>query len=201
MYLGDEGFIICTMAFGDDVSRIPQFPIGRLFDVTGLRPRNGLAGVLYLWEHTKGFRRLEAHDFSFPFVFPYDMTAVLNDFATRISVQYRHPGAFANVAWQVQQVQDKLTNDPGYPNLVVYGTDMEGEPVGPLRQWRYEEHGMRKRPTHITQGLNVVRETTWSHDDGRYVPRTDGAIPVECTSRTAVEVVSNVPVIFEHFHC
>ena len=81
---------------------------------------------------------------------------------------------------------------------MVYGSDMEGKPVGPLRLWRFEEGDMHPRATYIFRGLKVVAETMWSNDDYRYIPRPDKTQTVECTSRTAVEDVSHVPAITEY---
>ncbi len=82
VYLGQEGYIVCTLAFGADVERIPENPVGLSVDMVGLKPRGGQIGVLYWDAQTQLVKRLEQYDRNVPRSFPYDTTEVSNDLAT-----------------------------------------------------------------------------------------------------------------------
>ena len=54
VYFGDEeGYIVCTLASGDDVQRVPHASrLNALATVSALKPRTGNNGVLYWTERT-----------------------------------------------------------------------------------------------------------------------------------------------------
>ena len=125
-------------------------------------------------------------------MFPYDASVETVDFATPAYAAACNLGDIVALVMRPYSVEAKTTSDKGEPYLVLYGRDMSGQPIGPLRLWRHQEGDVEAFSTYIIRGLKVVTETVWSADLNKYVPREDNAKTVECTFRTAVEDVSHV---------
>ena len=180
--------------------RILENPVGLSVDMVGLKPRGGQIGVLYWDAQTQLVKRLEQYDRNVPRSFPYDKTEVSNDLATCEFIQTAQVGEFVALVLRTNSVEDGATS-AGEPYLTIYGLDMDGVAVGPLRLWRWTqaESGIAIGSVYIIRGLEVAKETTWSDDAWKYVPREDGAQTVECGFRTAVEDVTNVAAIMEYF--
>lgn len=71
--LGYEGCTICTLAFGEDVARIPPTIVGKLVDVNGLKHCIRQNGVLYWSEHTEVILQLEPHHLDYCIICPYNL--------------------------------------------------------------------------------------------------------------------------------
>ena len=77
-------------------------------------------------------------------------------------------------------------------HLQVHGVDLQGESVGPLRLWRFEEGDVRSRSRVVLRGLKVVAASVWDAEQWAYVSHKDNPPVVECSFRTAVEDVTSV---------
>ena len=53
-----------------------------------------------------------------------------------------------------------MTNDKGEPWASVYGLDIDGTYLGPLRMWLFEEEDITASQTYILRGMRVVVETS-----------------------------------------
>jgi len=199
VYLGQDGYTICTMALGDDVSRIPNASRGSLADARGLKPRMGQVGVLQWDAGTNLALRLEDHDTESPRIFPYITDAISDDFATKAHMQGAAVGTFIALVLRAQAVEERVSDYTGDSYLVVHGIDMDGSMVGPLRLFRFDSDDMDFGRVYIVRGLKVVVDTQWSYEQHQYVPRVDGTKNVECSYRTALEDVSDVDAIMQYF--
>ena len=85
VYFGDDmGRVICTLATGDDINRIPAtVPQNAYVDISALKPLAGQLGVLYWTESTQMSLRLRPGDSGCNYIFPYDvMSDYSKDFAS-----------------------------------------------------------------------------------------------------------------------
>ena len=198
VYLGQDGFVICTAAFGACVQKMPQeLPVG-LVDVQNLRPKPGQTGLLHWEETTRVVKRMVKTDGGVPQAFPYDTSAVSQDLATCGYIQDSQLGQFVALVLLVISVEDKWTEATGDPYALVYGKDMDGVATT-LRLWRFEEGDVQQGLIYIVRGLKVVADTYWNADQWKYVPRDDGSKTVECGWRTALEDVTHVGAIAQYF--
>ena len=199
IYLGQEGYIVCVMVFGSDVQALPRLETltGRFVDFVSAKARAGQKGVLYYDEHSRMVEREQEHNSVNTPRFEYHVSELSPDMATREFVQSMHVNDFVSIALRITQLEESMTNNTGEPYLSIYGTDMDGTTMGPIRLWRWttEDGGMELSGTYVLRGLRVVKETSWSYDKETYAPREDGAMTVECNFRTAVEDVSDVEAI------
>ena len=109
VYFGDdEGYVVCTLAYGDDVSRVPS-SVNVLVDVFSLKPRPGQMGVLYWSEDTLVRMRLEANDTGAPAAMPYDVSRFSKEFAALTTVQEANIGDFVALVAKVLAVEEKAT--------------------------------------------------------------------------------------------
>ena len=47
VYFGDDGYVVCALAYGDDVLRVPSIDrVNSLVNIDGLKPRAGAFGTL-----------------------------------------------------------------------------------------------------------------------------------------------------------
>ena len=196
--MGQDGFVICTAAFGACVQKVPRvLPVG-LVDVQNLRPRPGQTGLLHWDETTRVVKRLVETDGGVPQAFPYDTSAVSQDLATCGYIQDSQLGQFVALVLLVISVEDKWTEATGDPYALVYGKDMDGVATT-LRLWRFEEGDVQQGLIYIARGLKVVSDTYWSAEHYKYVPRDDGSKTVECCWRTVLEDVTQVSSIAQYF--
>ena len=198
VYLGQDGFVICTAAFGACVQKVPlQTPVG-LVNVHNLRPSPGQVGLLHWEETTRVVKRLVETDGGFQQAFPYDTSAVSQDLATCGYIQESQLGQFVALVFLAISVEDKWIESSGDPYAVVYGKDMDGATTT-LLLWRFEEGEVQQGQIYIARGLKVVSDTYWSAEHYKYVPRDDGSKTVECCWRTALEDVTQVSSIAQYF--
>ena len=198
VYLGQDGFVICTAAFRACVQKMPQeLPVG-LVDVQNLRPRPGQTGLLHWEETTRVVKRLVETDGGFPQAFPYDTSAVSQDLATCGYIQESQLGQFVALVFLAISVEDRWTESAGDPYALVIGRDMDGVTTT-LRLWRFEEGDVQQGLIYIARGLKVVAATYWDADRWKYVPRDDWSKAVECCWRTALEDVTHVSGIAQYF--
>ena len=134
-----------------------------------------------------------------PVSFPYHTEEVANYFATWAWVQECKKGAFVDLVVQVTQAEQKETSTSNEPYMQVWGKDMEGAAVGPLRFWRHTEEEIEERITYIFRGMKVVSDQMWSEDLWKYVSKPDGPQTLECNPRTAIENVDGVSAIMAYF--
>ena len=124
--------------------------------------------------------------------FPYDTSAVSQDFATWAYIQESQLGQYVALVFLAIGIEDKWTDGNSEPYALVYGRDMEGATTKPMRFWRFEEGDVQQGSIYIARGLKVVADKYWNNEEYRYVPRTDGVKSVECCWRTALEEVTHV---------
>ena len=201
IYCGQQGYVVCVLAFGDDVQRLPLDDIvGTDIDLSNVRSRLGQVGVLY-WDEHSSLAVVSHHDTSVPPPFPYDISEVAQDFATMDYVQNAEVSSYVALVLLAHQVQQNETYNTQQPFLGINGVDMAGRPVGPIRLWRWTEADADMRPgnVYIIRGLKVVKETQWSDALYSYAPRDDGRQAVESSFRVAIEDVSHVEGIWAFF--
>ena len=198
VYLGQDGFVICTAAFGACVQKVPHvLPVG-LVDVQNLRPRPGQTGLLHWEETTAVVKRLVETDGVAPQAFSYDTSVVSHDLATCGYIQDLQPGQFIALVFLAISVEDRWTESSGDPYVLVYGRDMDGATTT-LRFWRFEEGDVQQGSIYIARGMKVVADSYWNAEQWKYVPREDGSKTVECGWRTALEDVTQVSSIAQYF--
>ena len=59
---------------------------------------------------------------------------------------------------------------------------------------------MSQGNVYAARGMKVVADTYWDSVTWKYLPKDDGSKTVECTPRTALEDVTNVPDTVQFFH-
>ena len=199
MYLGQDGHVICTAAFGTTALKvsatIPEGPV----NVNHLCPKPGQIGLLHWDEQTTMVTLFADNVAPNPNGFPYDTSAKSQDLATRACIQECNLGESVALVLYVLSVEYKWTEGTEDPYAVVYGTDMDGSATGALRLWRFEEGDVQQGSIYIIRGLKVVTETCWNNDLWKYAPRDDGSKTVECCWRTALEDVTQVREIAKLF--
>ena len=65
--------------------------------------------------------------------------------------------------------------------------------------WRFKEGELLTNRIYILRGMRVAKETDWSAWTETYVPFDDDRQKIECSFRTAVEDVTDVQSIKDHF--
>ncbi len=159
VYFGDgEGYIVCTLATGADVLRMPPTSaLNALATVCALKPRAGNKGVLWWTENTAVKLHLEDVDQGRPPAFPYDVS-VSTDFATVAFAREAKLGDFIALVFKACAVETKYTYESNEADLEVEGVDIEGVPTGALRFWRFEEHEIAEGHVYIARGLKISPE-------------------------------------------
>jgi hypothetical protein len=134
-------------------------------------------------------------------VFEYDLSEPYQNMATLEFVKGLQVGDFVGIVLRITYLEEGETSNTSEPFLCIYGTDMDGITVGPIRLWRWTaaDCGMQIGGTYVLRGLRVVKETVWSDEKWGYVPREDGAMTLEHNFRLAVEDVSSVEHITAFF--
>jgi hypothetical protein len=110
-------------------------------------------------------------------------------------------GDFVGIVLRITYLDEGETSTTSEAFLTIYGIDMNGITVGPIRLWRWTaaDCGMQIGGTYVIRGLRVVKETIWSDEKWGYVPREDGVMTLEHNFRLAVEDVSSVEHITAFF--
>ena len=109
-------------------------------------------------------------------------------------------GTHIDLVLSIFLAEERCTQDSRQERyLSVNGADMEKVPVGPVLLWGYAAGEVVCGNIYIIRGLKVVAAKSWSYDDWKYFPRTDGARALDCTYRTAVEDVSGAQAITRIF--
>ena len=192
VYFGDdEGHVVCTMMYGDEVKRAPlRTSLGSLVDVTELRARPGQRDVLIWTPETRVTIILEPQHTSARKTYPYETHAGTHDFVTWSSVKDVNLGDHVSVALKVLAVEEKFTWEKGEPYLEMTGRDYEGYVDWRLRLWSCEEGDVLPGHTYMFRGLKVTAERVWDDVKYQYVPGpSDGERKVEFGSRSAYEEV------------
>ena len=202
MYFGQDGYIVCTIAYGKCVLQAQAMSSSSLpskVDVLALQTRIGDPGVLYWTEATKIVQRLEAVHRTTGCDFSYDVSEVSKDLATYDYVQNAHVGTKVALVLRVAALESKTTYESHEPYLEVHGVDMDGTQVAFLRLWQWTCNEMRIGGTYIIRALEIKVATHWSMHEARYVPKSDNSKTLACTNLTAVEDVSHVLPITSFF--
>ena len=201
VYFGDDmGNVICTLATGDDVNRIPATVSQNAYvDISSLKPQAGELGVLYWTESTQMSLRMRPSDSGCDYIFPYDVTSDYSkDFADMAFVRKCAVGTYVAIAMRINDVQAKWSaiNEP---YLQLMGVDTEGGVVGPLRLWQREEGDIKIGGAYVVRGLKVVNDRAWDSTRGMWIRSADAPKIIECSVRTACEDVEGVESITQYF--
>ena len=172
VYFGDDiGRVICTLATGDDVNRIPvTFPRNAYVDISCLMPQAGQLGLLHWTESTQMSLRMRPRDSGCNYIFPYDvMSEYSKDLASMAFVQQCAAGSYVAIAMRITEVQPRWTSVQNRPYLQLWGVDTEGGVVGPLRLWQLEEGDIRIGGAYVVRGLKVVHDRWWDSARGIWI--------------------------------
>jgi hypothetical protein len=201
VYFGDDkGKVICTLATGDDVNRMPA-TISRYahVDISSLKPQAGQLGVLHWTESTQMTLRLRPRDSGCNYIFPYDVTSDYSkDFASMAFVRESAVGTYVAIAMKITDVQPKWTSTQAEPYLQLMGVDTEGSAVGPLRLWQHEEGDIKPGGAYIVRGLKVVNDRVWDPAKSMWTRSPDAPKTIECSVRTACEDVEDIESITQY---
>jgi hypothetical protein len=201
VYFGDDmGRVICSLATGDDVNRIPAtVPQNAYVNISALKPQAGQFGVLYWTESTQMSLRLRPSDSGCNYIFPYDVKSdYSNDFASMDFVRECTVGTYVAIAMRITDVQPKWTSAQNQPYLQLMGVDTEGGVVGPLRLWQREEGDIKLGGAYVVRGLKVVNDRAWDSTKGIWIRSADAPKIIECSARTAWEDVEDVESITQY---
>ena len=202
VYFGDDmGRVICTLATGDDINRIPTTLTRYAYvDISSLIPVAGQTGVLNWTESTHVTSRLRPRGSGSDYIFPYDVVSdYAKDFASMAFVRECAVGTYVAIAMRITDVQIRYTSTQNEPYLQIMSVDTDGCNVGPLRLWRFEEGDIRPGGAYVVRGLKVVNDRAWDHAKGIWVRSTDTQKTIECSVRTAFEDVADVESITQYF--
>jgi len=201
VYFGDDtGKVICTLATGDDINRVPAtLPQNAYVNISALKPQAGELGVLYWTESTQMSVRLRPSDPGCKYIFPYDvMSDYSKDFASMAFVGECAVGTYVAIAMRINDVQAKWTSTQNEPYLQVMGVDTERNVVGPLRLWQREEGDIKIGGAYVVRGLKVVNDRAWDSTRGMWIRSADAPKTIECSVRTACEDVEDVESITQY---
>ena len=190
MYVGDAGYVACIMAFVKAASMSTEDYVGCLVDITSVKPRQGQLGIIEATAETLVSKRFESVRSELPCVFPYFTENVDDHFATMDHARRASINTHVDIVVRCTIVEER-TKDDGESYLIVYGVDMDGATVGPLRMWRFCENNAHAQNIYIVRGLKVVADRQWSDHVWDYVTCTDGSKQLQCDYRTAIEDVTH----------
>ena len=204
IYIGQEGYIVCIMTFGPEVKCLSpgcehlETLTGCFVDLYNLKARLGQKGVLYFDDQSRLSECKQDHGTP---LFEYDLSEPYQNMATLEFVKGLQVGDFVGIVLRITYLEEGETSNTSEPFLCIYGIDMDGITVGPIRLWRWTaaDCGMQVGSTCVLRGLRVVKESIWSDEKWAYVPREDGAMTLEHNFRLAVEDVSSVEHITAFF--
>ena len=126
--------IVCVIANSESVlNRVPgPERVGALYDVTELVPRPGQRGMLYWSEQTQVRFRLSAAQ--------YSHMAFLDSYDTYAAIQLASLNAYLSPIVKVVSVETKWTSTAKPdPYLEIYASDRDGQYLGPMRLWRFND--------------------------------------------------------------
>ena len=132
MYVGQEGRVLCIVAFGSNVDTgFPDSMLDGLVDVCNVRPKLGERTTLVWDGSSKLIKHLRPHmDHSVRF--EYDCSTVCDDFGTIAHAQGKDNGAMVALVMKVTSLEE-LESSNGEPYLVVRGrSKVKGVFAGPL---------------------------------------------------------------------
>ena len=201
VYFGDDtGKVICTLATGGDINRVPAtLPQNAYVNISALKPQAGELGVLYWTESTQVSARLRPSDPGCKYIFPYDvMNDYSKDFASMAFVGECAVGTYVAIAMRINDVQPKWTSTQNEPYLQLMGVDTERGVVGPLRLWQREEGDIKIGGAYVVRGLKVVNDRAWDSTRGMWIRSADAPKTIECSVRTACEDVEDVEAITQY---
>ena len=193
------GRLICTVATGDVIKRIPATVAQNAYvDICALKPIVGQLGVLSWTESSQMSLGLRPSDSGCRYIFPYD---VMNDYSKDVAsmafVRECAVGTYVAIAMRINDVQAKWSaiNEP---YLQLMGVDTEGGVVGPLRLWQREEGDIKIGGAYVVRGLKVVNDRAWDSTRGMWIRSADAPKIIECSVRTACEDVEGVESITQY---
>ena len=192
VYLGDDkGRVICTLATGDDVKRVPAtFPRYAYVDITALVAQPGSPGILYWTKRTEMSLRSRPGNSKSNYIFPYDVTSDYSkDFASMNFVRECSVGTYVALPMRITDVVSKWTSTQNEPYLELFGFDIEKGKVGPLRLWNYEEGDINPGSAYFVRGLRVVNDRAYDQATGTWYRSPDMPKIVDCNPRVACEDV------------
>ena len=199
VYFGDDkGRVICILATGDGLKQIPAtVPQDTYVDITSLKPQSGQLGVLYWTERTQMSLRPRPRDSGCNYIFPYDVTSnYSNDFASMAFMRECTVGTYVAIAMRITDAEQKYNKrDDAY--LSIEGFDTEGEAVGPLRLWKYEEGDINPGDAYVVRGLKVVHDRVFDDAKQLWTRSNASDMVIECSPRTACENVEDIRSITE----
>jgi hypothetical protein len=201
-YFGDEdGYAVCTVAFDADVKNVPgNQPSGSLVDVTALRPCLGRRDLLYWSEHT--FIR-NCHTFirnvhqELPGIaydggcFNYVANVKSTEFITKATLQEQRPASIVSMLLFIVRTEERTTKKLE-KFMSVHASDTNGDSIGPVRFWRWEEGDIAMGRTYVVRGLKVAKTRQWDNIHKRFTLLQDGANTVEMCKLTVVEDVTDI---------
>ena len=200
VYFGDDtGKVICTLATGEDVKRIPvTLPQNAYVDISSLMTQAGQLGVLHWTDSTQVSLRWRPRHSGCNYMFPYDvMSDYSKDFASMAFAQQCAVGTYVAIAMRITDVRTRWTSTD-QPYLEVMGFDTEGVGVGPLRIWLHEEGDIRLGGAYLVRGLKVENDGSWNSAKGVWIRCAGTAKAIGCSVRTALEDVSGVESITQY---
>jgi hypothetical protein len=199
MYIGQGSHIVCTIAFGEDVGRVPRDVVNMEVNCLKMKQRHGQHGTLYWDENTTVVKHLDRIDSNAKYEFPYETNEVSNEFATDAHVQNARIGEIISLVLYVLDAEQSQTQNTAEPFMRVHGLDMDGVSCGPLRFWRTTSEEIEQGLYYIFRGMKVIAETQWCNQANKYIPREDNRKTIEVTFRTAAEDVSHISSITSIF--
>ena len=129
---------------------------------------------------------------------PYDASSVGSCFASYQYAQECEVNTFIDLVLFVKACEQKETTT-GDSFLQVYGIDIDGHNIGPIRLWRFGQQDMEARVVYIVRGLKVVMESYWCNTQLKYIQSPNQTKSLEASWRTAIENVNEVPEIAAYF--
>ena len=148
---GDEGRVICLLAFGDCVEILrpyidQNYP---LVNCCAVERRPGKT-ELFLTKESVLTTCLKPTDRDAPRTFPYKV----DHLATKTTISQAMMHSFVDLVLRAYAVEERATAD-GDPYLILSGQDMDGEDFGPLRLWQYEDGDVVDGIIYIFRGLKA----------------------------------------------
>ena len=182
----DNGYTICTMAYGEDVKRVPSPDrVGARTDIGGLRVRPGQKNTLVWTSDTRPIMRLE-REHTTPAA--PQRSPLAQDWAAWSVVSQTKLGDHVSVPLEVLSAEEKYTRGQGEPYLEVGGRDHEGNGSYVLRMWSHVEGDVSAGHIYMFHGLKVSTERVWDDAKWQYVAGpSDGERKLDCDYWTAVE--------------
>ena len=142
-------------------------------------------------------QKLPRHDASMS-SFSYKTLEISDGFATCAHVMQKTVGEMVDLVIRPTVVEPAISKHVE-AFLKVHGWDMDGTATWPLFLWRFDAEEVLVGSTCILRGMKVVMDTYKCQWTDAFVPYQDLRKKLDCSFRTAIENVSDVPEITKHF--